>query len=113
MKTAVEEGMQPYLPILEKRRIDLKIQLNGIFLKLDRNLIARIFSILMENALDVLPDGGGITVRDVVDDNSCDIEFSDTGPGISAEDLPFIFNPLFQHQGRRRGHRPCHCQTHR
>lgn len=95
MKTAVEEGMQPYLPILEKRSIDLKIQLNGIFLKLDRNLIARIFSILMENALDVLPDGGGITVRDVVDDNSCDIEFSDTGPGISAEDLPFIFNPFF------------------
>ncbi len=95
LKSVVEEGLRPYLPILQDRKIDLKIGLNGSALKLDRDLMARVFSILMENAVDAMPDGGDITVEDAVYDDFCEITFSDTGPGISSKDLPFIFNPFF------------------
>ena len=95
LKTAVEEGVRPYLPVLEKRSIGVEMLLSGVMLKLDRGLIARVFSILTENAMDALNGGGGIRVEDSVNDHFCEIEFSDTGPGISSEDLPFIFNPFF------------------
>ena len=45
--------------------------------------------------MDALNGDGGIRIEDSVNDNICEIEFSDTGPGISPEDLPFIFNPFF------------------
>ena len=95
LNTAVEEGVRPYLAVLEKQGIAVKILLSGIMLKLDRSLMARVFSILTENAMDALNGGGGIRIEDSVDDNLCEIKFSDTGPGISTEDLPFIFNPFF------------------
>jgi PAS domain S-box-containing protein len=95
LKTAVEEGVRPYHAVLEKRGIEVELLLSGIVLKLDRGLISRVFSILTENAVDALRGGGAITVEDAVNDNLCEIEFSDTGPGISTEDLPFIFNPFF------------------
>jgi PAS domain S-box-containing protein len=95
VQAVIEEGMSPYYPHLEERKIKLVLQLDGTVLKLDRTLIVRVFAILMENALDVLPDGGTVMVLGATSDNRCEIEFSDTGPGISTEDLPFIFNPFF------------------
>jgi PAS domain S-box-containing protein len=95
MRDLIENAIQPYGPILKKRKIGLTIQLDRSLLKLDRKLMIRVFSILIENAMDALPDGGNIRVRGLTHGNQCEIEFSDTGTGISAEDLPYIFNPFF------------------
>ena len=95
MRAVIEKGMQPYLPVLEKRKIELKTLADRATLKLDGELIIRVFSILMDNALDAMPGGGSIMVHGVTNNNHYEIAFSDTGRGISSEDLPFIFNPFF------------------
>ena len=95
MRSVIENTFQTYLPILENQRIEVALQIDHIDLKLDRALIIKVFSILIENALDALPDGGSIEVQALMHNNRCEIEFSDTGTGISAEDLPFMFNPFF------------------
>jgi len=95
MRAMIEKGMQPYLPVLEKRKIELKTLADRATLKLDGELIIRVFSILMDNALDAMPGGGSIMVHGVTNNNHYEIDFSDTGRGISSEDLPFIFNPFF------------------
>ncbi len=95
MRAIIEKGVQPYLSVLEKRKIDLKTLVDRATLKLDGELIIRIFSILIENALDAMPGGGSIVVHGVTNENHYKIAFSDTGRGISSEDLPFIFNPFF------------------
>ncbi len=95
MRNVALEGIQPYRSTLKERGVALEVLLDGITLKCDRGLLIRIFSILMENAMDAMGQGGTITVRGTVGKNLCKIDFSDTGPGISEEDLPFIFNPFF------------------
>ena len=54
-----------------------------------------VFSILIANALDALSEGGKITVYNETADDFCKIYISDTGSGISPDDMPHIFNPFF------------------
>ncbi len=95
MRDVIENAVQPYLPSLEKREIEVTLQVDRTVLKLDRELIIRVFSIFIENAMDALSVDGSIMVNSSTHNNHCEIDFSDTGRGISAEDLPFIFNPFF------------------
>ncbi len=95
MKELIEKAIQPYLPMLETRKINLKTPVDPTLLKMDGKLVIRVLSILMDNALDALPNGGNIVIYSATNSHHCEIEFSDTGRGISTEDLPFIFNPFF------------------
>ncbi len=95
MKTVIENAIQAHGPILENRKIKVNVQMDRTVLKLDKQLIIRVFSILIENAMDAMPNGGEIKIQGLTNENRCKIEFSDTGQGISDEDIPFIFNPFF------------------
>jgi PAS domain S-box-containing protein len=73
-------------------------------LRIDRRRLSKVFVNLIENAIQHSKSGGGVTVEAIrtVDGDQewivCSIR--DTGPGISAEDLPRIFEPFFS---KRRG----------
>jgi PAS domain S-box-containing protein len=95
MKELIQESVQPYLPKMEARKIELVIHVEELTLQLDKNLIVRVFSVLMENALDALSEGGAISIGGKRTDNQFTISFSDTGSGVSPKDLPFIFNPFY------------------
>jgi signal transduction histidine kinase len=47
------------------------------------------------NALQVMPDGGRLTIKGVVDQQLLRVAFSDTGPGISEELQARVFNPFY------------------
>ena len=50
---------------------------------------------LMQNAFHVMPDGGRINIKVMLDDKFVRIDVSDTGKGIEPENLPRIFEPFF------------------
>ncbi len=51
---------------------------------------------LLRNAVSAMPEGGTLTVRTAVDGRAkVLVEVEDTGVGISASDLPKIFQPLY------------------
>lgn len=54
---------------------------------------------LMQNAFHAMPGGGKMTVRIFEKDGRINIDFSDTGKGIPAEDLSRIFEPFFSKRG--------------
>lgn len=63
-----------------------------IELPIERARMERVFLNLIGNALEAMPEGGAIYIRQRVDADSVLIEFTDTGPGI----LPSIREKLFE-----------------
>ena len=58
------------------------------------------------NAVEVLPSGGHIeiiTKQSRGNGRAIQIEISDDGPGISAEDLPYVFDPFFSNKKKGTG----------
>lgn len=62
----------------------------------DRLALERVFTNLLSNAVKFTPDDGQITIRVGQDGAHAVVAVSDTGPGISAEDLPLLFTRYCQ-----------------
>jgi len=50
---------------------------------------------IMRNSIEATPEGGSITVKTFLDGDNAAIKVSDTGYGISREDVERIFDPFF------------------
>jgi len=66
-------------------------------LELDKNKIQQVFSNLIINAIEAMPEGGRLTVtsRPSADGLGVEAEFADTGVGIRKENLSKLFDPFF------------------
>jgi two-component system sensor histidine kinase HydH len=64
-------------------------------LYLDKGQIALALTNLFENAAEVMPNGGTISVSTGWEDRYLAIRVKDNGPGIDPENLPRIFDPFF------------------
>jgi PAS domain S-box-containing protein len=69
----------------------------------DRERIAQVLANLVGNAHKFTPEGGRILLRGEVTGGEVLIEVTDTGPGLSAQDLPHIFDRFWQARRVRRG----------
>jgi len=76
--------------------VKIKQRLSDTNVYVDRQLIEKVFSILLENSLDAIEaENGEIEIYDERDDSFLKIYFKDNGVGISPTDLPYIFTPFF------------------
>ena len=61
----------------------------------DGEQLHRVFVNLAMNAWDAMPEGGELSVTTRSKDGFAEVSFSDTGTGISEQDMKRIFDPLF------------------
>lgn len=61
----------------------------------DPEQVKRVFINIFKNSLQVMSNGGELTLRGQVKGNLLEIMVSDTGPGIPPENLKKIFDPFF------------------
>jgi len=66
------------------------------FLKIDKNKISKVINNLLTNALKFTPEDGSITVRLLESADDVIIEISDTGDGISKDEVHHIFDRFYQ-----------------
>ncbi len=59
------------------------------------NQIQQVFVNMIVNAKDAMPNGGELKISTEIEDDMVKISFSDTGHGISKENLSKIFEPFF------------------
>ena len=69
----------------------------------DPELLHRVLSNLVLNAIDAMPDGGSITLRVRDDFDRGTIEISDTGCGLTLEERDRLFTPYYTTKGHGTG----------
>ena len=62
----------------------------------DKDMIKQLMRILLDNAIKYTPEGGSITLGVRREGRSCVLSVSDTGAGISAEELPRVFDRFYR-----------------
>lgn len=62
----------------------------------DKEILQEVFTNLIDNGIKYNKDGGTVTVKTKTNSSHLIIEISDTGIGISKENMPFIFDDFFR-----------------
>jgi signal transduction histidine kinase len=90
----VIELMEPALTAAAIR-LNLELAPDPGHCRFDPDQIKQVLINLVKNAVEAMPQGGGITLRTRGDTRCIFIEVADTGPGIPQEHLNEIFNAFF------------------
>jgi signal transduction histidine kinase len=64
-------------------------------INVDPMQVVRVMANLIANAVDSMPENGTLKIVGTADPRNVIVGISDTGVGISAEDLPRVFEPFF------------------
>lgn len=100
MKALINEILQNHKPTLLSKDITLDATLTESTLLADREKIATVVDNLFSNAIKFTPPGGRIAVRLHEQDGTVQLEVTDSGPGIDADEWDRVFEAFYQ--GRRR-----------
>src|SRR5262245_32928151 len=73
---------------------DLPVDLPAVYA--DRERVHQVLFNLLDNAVRLTPSGGRVTVTASGHNGSVDVAVAATGPGISAQDLPRVFERFFR-----------------
>ncbi len=98
----IQDVAMKYRTSAEQREVSLVSFLPEklYFVLADINMIERVLSNLIENALAHTPEGGQVTVELTDVDGQAQVRVIDSGTGIDKRDLPFIFDRFFSSGGR-------------
>ena len=81
-----------------QRRIDYRVQIPQIVVwaSFDRDKMEKVVYNLLSNAFKFSEDGSVISFEATYNDQDLKMQISDSGKGISKEELPFIFDRFYQ-----------------
>ena len=96
IRDLVTEVIGPYLVGLEQR-ISVSVDIPEAIseLSLDRTLVGRALTNVIENALHAMPGKGTLDIRAVQTPEAIAVEVADSGVGLDADTLQRIFEPYF------------------
>jgi PAS domain S-box-containing protein len=93
----VRDVAQTFQPMAEKAGVRLAVRApEGAIVDADPKRVSQVLFNLIDNALKFTPEGGRIDVALRADRGWAEVQVSDTGAGIRAEDIPRLFQPFSQ-----------------
>ena len=97
VNTIVEEAVRFFTPEIQDRDMVVEQELRADLplLELDREQVKQAFYNVIKNSLEAMRRHGTLRIRTDLDDKDVMVSFTDTGAGMSAENLSRVFEPYF------------------
>src|SRR5436853_7871405 len=97
INSIVEEAVRFFAPEIKDRDIVVEQELRSDLplLELDRDQMKQAFYNVIKNSFEAMKARGILRIRTDKDDSHVIVRFTDTGGGISAENLSRVFEPYF------------------
>ena len=105
LNNLVDEVVKELTPLAERQQIKLLKKLSPDLpsVMADKDRIHQTIINLVHNAIKFNKPAGEVTVATVYDDKSVTVSFTDTGIGISRDDLPHVFERFYKADKARSG----------
>ncbi|MFX1302986.1 MAG: PAS domain S-box protein [Promethearchaeota archaeon] len=88
----IRDCVREMMYLINKRKLNLKLELHdGLFLEIDKIRIEQVVLNLLSNAIKNTPPNGKITVKSLKKNNYVEISISDTGIGLTKEEMDKLF----------------------
>jgi len=93
----IRDTVELYEHVAEDKKVSLHASSpHDVFLTADANRMRQVMANLMDNAVKYTPNGGRIDLEAFLQNHHTVITISDTGIGISEEEVPKIWNRLYR-----------------
>lgn len=105
VNSIVEEAVRFFTPEIKDRDIVVEQELRSDLplLDIDRDQMKQAFYNVIKNSFEAMKSRGILRIRTDKDDSHVMIKFTDTGGGISPENLSHVFEPYFTTKSRGTG----------
>jgi signal transduction histidine kinase len=104
----IEDALTSFSGLAAENGIELKSEISGgdqgIKINADPDRISQVLNNLIANAVRYTPRGGTILLKAVRTSTGVLLTVEDTGSGIAAEDLPFVFDRFWKAERSRARH---------
>lgn len=92
----VADSMGAVVNLAQSKDIEIEDKTPPIEIETEPNLLSRVITILLDNAIKYSDKGKKITVSAKRTDGHVDIQIKDQGIGMKASDIPFIFRRFYR-----------------
>jgi two-component system phosphate regulon sensor histidine kinase PhoR len=105
LNALIDEAVAELSPLVEKQQVKLLKQLSPDLpsVRADKDRIRQTIINLLHNAIKFNKPGGRVTVSTSFDDKLITVNVTDTGIGISKDDLPRVFERFYKADKARTG----------
>jgi signal transduction histidine kinase len=104
LATAVEDALDDTHAAIDQRQIKVDAALDPAPARGDRVLLERMIANLVENAVRHNNPGGWIGIRTAEQADGAVFEIANTGPAVTAEEIPTLFEPFARANQRLNSH---------
>lgn len=101
LRPLLEACARGFAAQFEDRGVTLRTEFDDLISNVDPSRMRQVASNLLSNALKFTPSGGSVKVQLRTSREQVIISVVNTGPGISADDLPHVFDRFFRGHGVR------------
>ena len=98
----VLDALEPLAAAKTIKLVDGSPENGGLRISCDHDRVIQLFSNVVGNAVKFTPEGGTVTIRAAPDGAMVRFAVADDGPGISTEELPYVFDRYYQARRRNR-----------